>query len=437
MAEKKMKICLLGASLFTGNMGVTALAHSLIKLVSQTIPNATIHLVVSNRFHDVREIDITGKKVKVETVNFRLSPRAKLQEHILWILFMALLFYIFPFKLLRRHIINSIYLLSIFKNADFIGDIRGGDSFSDIYGKLRFIIRSFPVIIAFLLKKEYVLLPQTYGPYKSKIGKVLAKFTLKKSSLVLSRDLDSIKLINDLLRKYKVKTAIKFCPDVAFVLDKKKPGKFSLVPELNNKIKTVTIGLNVSGLLYHGGYTRNNMFNLKLDYKKLIYMLIEALLNFNKTHIILVPHTVTSPGNIEDDGFACNEIWKNLTEEHQKRVHVLTGTYEPGEIKWIIGLCSFFIGSRMHSCIAALSQCIPTYGLAYSKKFIGVFKSLNMGDMVVDLRNTDLENTLCLISEYYKNSIKYDKSLEDRVNKAKDSILKIFKKLLIPSDNSA
>ena len=46
----------------------------------------------------------------------------------------------------------------------------------------------------------------------------------------------------------------------------------------------------------------------------------------------------------------------------------------------------FFIGSRMHSCIAALSQGVPCVGVAYSKKFEGVFDTVGMAEWVVDGR---------------------------------------------------
>jgi len=43
----------------------------------------------------------------------------------------------------------------------------------------------------------------------------------------------------------------------------------------------------------------------------------------------------------------------------------------------------------MHACIAALSQGIPTVGVAYSQKFTGVFESVLAGDCVVDAGSVD------------------------------------------------
>ena len=49
--------------------------------------------------------------------------------------------------------------------------------------------------------------------------------------------------------------------------------------------------------------------------------------------------------------------------------------------KAVIGQCDFFIGSRMHACIAALSQGVPCVGVAYSMKFAGVFDTVGMERM--------------------------------------------------------
>lgn len=75
----------------------------------------------------------------------------------------------------------------------------------------------------------------------------------------------------------------------------------------------------------------------------------------------------------------------------------MTGAYNQNEIKYLIGRCDFFIGARMHACIAALSQCIPTVSIAYSDKFIGVMKSIGMESYCVDPRTQETgEITACL-----------------------------------------
>jgi polysaccharide pyruvyl transferase WcaK-like protein len=52
----------------------------------------------------------------------------------------------------------------------------------------------------------------------------------------------------------------------------------------------------------------------------------------------------------------------------------------------VIGQTDWFCGTRMHSCIAALSQGVPTAGIAYSDKALGVFETAGAGDALLDAR---------------------------------------------------
>ena len=49
------------------------------------------------------------------------------------------------------------------------------------------------------------------------------------------------------------------------------------------------VGLNVSGLLFNGGYTHNNMFGLQTDYKALVYELIDFLIRQKGPRFCLCP----------------------------------------------------------------------------------------------------------------------------------------------------
>src|SRR6185503_20181754 len=56
------------------------------------------------------------------------------------------------------------------------------------------------------------------------------------------------------------------------------------------------------------------------------------------------------------------------------------------ELKWFVGRCAWFCGTRMHACIAGLSQGVPTTAVAYSDKTVGVFRTAAVEDCVVDPR---------------------------------------------------
>jgi polysaccharide pyruvyl transferase WcaK-like protein len=421
----------MGASFTTGNMGVSALAASTIKLILAQKPQAEIILVNSEYSSKPQIVNIDNSKLQIKVVNYRLSPQSQLSKNILYILLLSCIQKMIPISLFKKRIINSNLCLKTIYEANIIGQIRGGDSFSDIYGIKRLLYGLAPSFVAILLGKKHILLPQTYGPYNSKIAKYLARHMLKRSSVVLSREKEGIKTIESLTKTKNYN----FCPDVAFMLDSVMPKRIDTYPPVNLKRLSPLLGINISGLLYSGGYNRNNMFGLKFDYKKMIYDLSIKFLENTDAAILYVPHTWgIGQANVESDPFACLDILDRLLNQYPNRLFVLDTNdikYDQSELKGLIGLCDFFIGSRMHSCIAALSQGIPTIGIAYSKKFIGVFNSIGVGKQVLDARfESDeyiINNT---INAYFKRaSIK--KELNNKLSAVKKHIDDAFKKIIV------
>ena len=110
---------------------------------------------------------------------------------------------------------------------------------------------------------------------------MVAKYIFKKSYLILSRDFESVQLVNQFLSKTNVKK-VRFCPDVAFTLQPKRVNNIKITPNLPENNSKKIIGININGLMFNGGYTRNNMFNLKMDYRKFILNLSEMFLSVDQ-----------------------------------------------------------------------------------------------------------------------------------------------------------
>jgi polysaccharide pyruvyl transferase WcaK-like protein len=335
---------------------------------------------------------------------------------------MALLFRSFPFSWLREKIKRTTPWIRVVAEADIVGDIRGGDSFSDIYGLKRYLISSLPVIAVLWIRGDITLFPQTYGPYKTWAARCVARYILRRASSILARDLESMETVRGLVGFSK---ELRFCPDVAFALDAVLPSQIKIDPPLIGSPGCV-IGVNVNGLMYYGGYNRENMFGLKLDYREFLPKLLEALLRDESARVLLVPHTFAPPGDVESDPDACRDVVGSLAPALRTRVHLVAEEYDHHQIKGIIGVCDFFVGSRMHSCIAALSQGIPTVGIAYSKKFKGVFESIGVSDWIVDARSTDIAAAVTKVVGHYKARSEVRKPLAEKVCGAKASLREAF-----------
>lgn len=426
----------MGASLGTGNRGVSALGASLIHLVSSTVPGAEPVLVIGSRSPGPFEAIAHGRRTPVATINHRLSPKAPPGKQLLLITVLAVLHRLLPGQALKRRLADTNEWVRTVARARFVGEICGGDSFSDIYGFQRFFLRSLPTILVILIRGEIVLFPQTYGPFKTGLARRIAAWIVRRASTVLARDQVSLEVARSL---GAAPERSRFCPDVAFTLPVERPANPAIEPPLPaaSDDPRCLVGLNVSGLLFHGGYSRSNMFELKLDYPAFVRGLVEALLKTPGTRILLVPHTFAPPGRVESDNGASAELRSALPEPLRERVHLVTHGYDQHQIKGIIGMCDFFIGSRMHACIAALSQGIPTIGVAYSRKFAGVFESVGAGAWVVDGKSTAnaeaIDQILARVAQ--RDSIKDD--LRRGVESAKSLVQSTFSGLAEDAARSA
>jgi len=430
MNEKPYNVCLLGAALDTGNQGVSALSASLIKLILEARPEANISLLIGNCASAPRALQIANRKVKVNIVNYRLSPRARRQEHLIWIFFLAILYRTIRIPAVRNRLLHSNRWLRALSAADFVGDIYAGDSFSDIYGLRRFIINALPGMTALLLNKKLVLLPQTYGPYKSRLARLMAHFIIRRSTRIFSRDPNGHEILQQTFGDQTQARRVEFCPDVAFTLESRQPDGLDIQPVIEQNPRVPLIGLNINGLMYNGGYTRNNMFGLKCSYKMLVQQLAQKILAETAAHILLVPHTFAAANNVNSDPDACREVFLSMPEQDKARLHLIGREYDQYELKGIIGLCDFFVGSRMHACIAALSQGIPTVGIAYSQKFKGIFQSAGVQNLVIDARVVDAETAVVTACRLFQNREKIKAELQHCVGEAISRVKRTFRELL-------
>lgn len=423
-------VCVLGASFDTGNLGVSALAESSVKCILARWPNARVCLVGSSREKGTHTLGLNGRDVHVEKLPIRFCKNLFLSCHYGIIAFYAMLLRVLPLAAVRGWIGRRNRTMKTLLDATLFVDISGGDSFSDIYGMRRFTLAFLIRLLPLLLGKDLVMFPQTYGPFKRKRAKRMARYILKRSKRIYSRDKAGLEYVQDLLGEMDAKKRLRFSHDVAFLLDPQAPPSLEVGELSNHRTDTsVVVGLNVSGLIYYGGYTGGNEFGLNVDYQGLIHRLVESLLEREDTLLLLVPHVIPASdygGNVENDLSACIDVHKRFAKTHANRTFVASGRYDQCQVKYIIGMCDFFIGTRMHSCIAALSQCIPAVGLAYSKKFAGVFETVGVEQLVVDLRSTDSDTAIAAIDRALQSRRSVVEHLEETIPAVKRGVLELL-----------
>ena len=392
------KIILAGASLNSGNRGVNALTRGQILLLLDKYGIDTEIAILS---YTVKEIIENNIKYNDSNIVVKEIPcgRKKMVE-----------------AYLKSKTFGENYITRKLKESDLILDISEGDSFSDIYGLERFIQHSLIKLISINLNKKLVIMPQTLGPFKKSIVKKIARKILNNADFVFVRDEVSKKVA---IEELKVNREIIFSPDMAFYMNPDYRVNIESFVENNHSVK---IGINVSALLYNGGYNGKNMFNLRVNYKRLIDSLIKELSLISNVEIILIPHVMVKDIEVEDDFRVCKKIASDLNSKLNINIKTIDKYYREDEIKAIISGCDYFIGSRMHACIGAISTCVPTSPIAYSRKFIGIWDNIGLGYCVTDPRKQNEDEIINSIITNFNGRMKIKDKLSKEIPLLKEKI---------------
>ncbi len=413
-------------------MGVSALTASAIKCALNQLPSAQVFLLDYGREAMVYRLRIEGKEIKVPLANMRFSKRIYLNNHIAVLLLLALLAKLIPFRTIKEYLISLAPLLRRIQEADVAAAVSGGDSFSDIYGLGRFFYVSLPQVLVLLMDKRLILLPQTLGPFRSGLARRVASYILTRASAIYSRDYAGLDQVEALLGRDRMREKTRFCYDLGFVLDPIPPSETNWADILRKqKGKRCLVGLNVSGLLFNGGYTGDNMFGLRTEYRALVHDLLEFLVREKEAVVLLVPHVFGSAEDVESDSVVSARLYQELKLRYGNQLILVDGSYDQSEIKYIIGLCDLFIGARMHACIAALSQNVPAVGLAYSDKFLGVMQSLGLQSFVADLRKLRQNEVFEVVDRVYRQRDSIRLGLGRKMPEVKNTVLNLFRDLNI------
>lgn len=353
-----MKVGFLGIQCDNDNLGVCALAYAGIGLVDQVVPQQAEFVIFSDNSpagidRMRRELGMAQRHIRA--VPFRHKSPSRLRRSI--------------------HEITS---------CDLVIDFSGGDSFSDIYGLRRIVKLLFHKQIAILGNTPLVLAPQTYGPFRHRLLLPWVRHVLRRASLVFSRDTMSRDHVATMTRREVILTT-----DVAV--------RLPWQPAATGPRERLLVGFNVSGLLWAGGYTGDNQFGLRADYREYCDRVVGSLLALDHD-VALVAHVQSAASDsIEDDLQACRDIG-----DRHPRAFPSPRFASPVEAKSYISGTDVFIGSRMHATIAAFTAGIPTIPVAYSRKFRGFYDNLGHPEGI-DLRHlpTDeaVERTLGLVEQ--------------------------------------
>ncbi|QDW16851.1 polysaccharide pyruvyl transferase family protein [Micrococcus sp. KBS0714] len=253
--------------------------------------------------------------------------------------------------LLKEMVVNRRGLRGWTRSFDLLCDIRGGDSFTDIYtSKMFFKLSAFP-LYAQALRVPVVMLPQTIGPFENRASRILAKRFMRGCRLVMARDPRSSDFAAELGRPVDLTAT-----DVVFAIERPEPS-----------LKHRDVVLNTSGLLWHAG-------NRHVDsdaYRAGIRGVIDILLAEGR-QITLLAHVVGRTDTGADNDRAALAA---LREDYGDRLEYVVPS-GLDEVRSLMASANVVVGARMHACLNALSIGVPAVPMAYSRKFAPLLDQL-------------------------------------------------------------
>lgn len=286
----------------------------------------------------------------------------------------------------------------------------GGSFISDIYYRaMPFFL--LPLWMSNVIGKKTVIYGQSLGPFEKWWTRIISKRVLRKLDLIILRDNFSKLEIEKLgLENLKVVVGT----DVAFTqpyTDKLAAKNILSIHSLKQPFdKRLNIGASVLKWTYPGACDPELQHQ---NYLETITKFLEYLINEHTAQVWLFCTNTSFGGNRMDDVAVAMEVRDRIREK--QFCNVIDKALSPRDMKGAIGHMDYFIATRMHSCIFATSQSIPTISITYEFKSFEYMKSLGLEEYTCNIEDIDLTDLINIWSKVFDDNEQVKRKLKENI----------------------
>ncbi len=328
-------------------------------------------------------------------------------------LFRLVIYCSMPLKIsaITRLMFSRYELLSIDRIISSDRVISKGGSFLCNEHNLRSKIAMMRFLFIFFIcikhSKDIIILGQSIGPVYGRLSRRLLNFVLSRCKHIVLREDDCLSSYPYLSLPTGKTTTIN---DIAFFLDSSKCSHLS-IPSQEGRLQ---IGVTMK----YVDHTLNE------DYIRMMKAATEYCISKHNATIHVFPHVT-----FEDDiGNAFNVI-KAIDDEYKQHIRLYSGDYAPRELKKLYSEMDFFIGTRLHSTIFAMSELVPSICIAYhGTKSLGIFSNFGLKEYVItDYSSVGLFE---MIDSLVINRTEISTKIQHRLDIDREAYLTFFSKLM-------
>jgi polysaccharide pyruvyl transferase WcaK-like protein len=245
--------------------------------------------------------------------------------------------------------------------------VLGGDNLSYDYGFLATLLFFSPLQAAIRKGVPSIIWGASIGPF-SKRPRWEKRFAdlLRRADLITVRE----QVTQDYLDGLGVRENVRRVTDPAFLLP---TCPAELPSEIERALQAGAVGLNLAPLM-----KRYNSLSNRQWMREALNIL--AKIRAGTSHpIVLIPHVMMPPWVFpdNDDYQFMRTLLDRLPPDKKEGIFLYDArNHSSKQIKWVISRLKMFIGSRLHSIVAALSSCVPALYIGYGIKSRGMIRDV-------------------------------------------------------------
>jgi polysaccharide pyruvyl transferase WcaK-like protein len=270
--------------------------------------------------------------------------------------------------------------------------------------------RTLDVMVARSLRKPVLLFPNSVGPFRTWLGRSMAKLSLDSCDYLLIRDPISYGIVENLgFKSTKILTY-----DTALLFDQPAtiPVGVKLPPGLV---------LGVSAGVYSNSMSKADVENYITAHAQALDQAIEK---YGFT-VAFLPHYIS--GFSGDDLEISQKIINQMRNKNRTEVIV---TESVPEFKALLNRMSMVISSKMHPAILAVSAFVPVLSIVYDHKQTGFFQRLDMIGCTLNIQEVSTERLTAKIDSTWTQHAQITAALADQIPRWQKNVRSVMKKVV-------
>jgi polysaccharide pyruvyl transferase WcaK-like protein len=268
--------------------------------------------------------------------------------------------------------------------------------------------RTWDVMIVKFFGKHLIMFPNSVGPFRSAVGRFLARLAVGRCDCVLVRESRSCKTMDSIgISVPRILTS-----DIALLFNS---GENAAIADDRHPVVGVCLGV----------YSHTLSEEQIGKFVELSSKVLDKAIARHQFSLVFMPHYVS---NFKFDDLQISELVLEKMKEKDRCKILNMSNVE--EFKTRIGKMDMIISSKMHPAVLAVASYVPTVCIAYDDKQLGFFEQLDLADCVIPVNKVTEQTLDKIIDHIWSRQGEIVSILKERIPAAKENIRTSARKVL-------